>query len=220
MSRSTRSAVVVGVVLTVLGALVIDHGSRVGLQLIHFGEMGLAVGAVLGLVPDRMPAARAGAFVIGFLVTWGGFALRAGFLPDIPLGRAIATAIVLAVVTAATAVSFGRLPLWAGLLGVAAFSGGYETTYSTNPAGFVADSMTAATTIALAVGLGFLAVTLVDGLVHSRVADTPPHVDASPPAAAPPPRRHPVAAALPTQRDADTAVNDSLVAALKGEDAR
>jgi len=174
--------------------------------------MGLAIGAVLGLVPDRMPAARAGAFVVGFVATWGGFALRAGFLPDIPLGRAIATAVVLAVVTAATAVSFGRLPLWAGLLGVAAFSGGYETTFSTNPAGFVADSMTAATTIALAVGLGFLAVTLVDGLVRPREA-------ASPPPAPPRQRRHPVAATLPKQRDAE-AVNDSLVSALVGEDAR
>src|SRR5690242_10937309 len=165
MSRSTRSAVVVGIVLTILGALVIDHGERVGLQLIHLGEMGLAVGAVLGLVPDRTPAARAGAFTVGFAAAWAGFALRAGLLPDIPLGRAIATAAVLAAVTAAVAISVGRLPLWAALLGVAAFSGGYETTFSTNPAGFVADSMTDATTIALAVGLGFLAVTVIDGFI-------------------------------------------------------
>jgi hypothetical protein len=212
MSRSPRSAVVVGLVLTVLGALVVDHGSRVGLQLIHLGEMGLAIGAVLGLVPDRMPAARAGAFAVGFVAAWGGFALRAGFLPDIPLGRALATAAVLAAVTAATAASVGRLPLWAGLLGVASFSGGYETTFSTNPAGFVTDSMTDATTLALAVGLGFFAVTLVDGLVR-------PRVDSNPPPTPPRPRHHPVIAALPTQRDADTS-DDSLVAALVGEDAR
>lgn len=212
MERSTRSAIVVGLVLTVLGALIIDHGSRVGLQLIHLGEMGLAVGAVLGLVPDRLPAARAGAFAVGFVAAWGGFALRAGFLPDIPLGRAIATAVVLAAVTAAVVASFGRLPLWAGLLGVAAFSGGYETTFSTNPAGFVNDSMTDATTIALAVGLGFFAVTVVDGLVR-------PDVDKGRPPIAPRPRRHPVTNSMPVQRDSD-AFDDSLVSALMGEDAR
>jgi hypothetical protein len=212
MTRSTRSAVVVGVVLTVLGALVVDHGARVGPQLIHLGEMGLAVGAILGLVPDRTPAARAGAFVVGFVAAWGGFAFRAGLLPDIPLGRAFATAAVLAAVTVATLVSFGRLPLWTGLLGVAAFSGGYETTFSTNPAGFVGDSMTAATTLALAVGLGFFAVTLIDGLVR-------PRPDSSSPTAPPPPRRHPVTSAIPVQRDADS-FDDTMVSVLRGEDAR
>ena len=30
----------------VLGALVVDHGGHFGIQLIHLGEMGLAIGAV------------------------------------------------------------------------------------------------------------------------------------------------------------------------------
>ena len=160
--------------------------------------MGLAVGAVLGLVPDRTPAWRAGSFSIGFLVAWLGFALRAGWLPDIPLGRAIATAIVLALVTIATTVSYGRLPLWAGLLGVAAFSGGYETTFTNSPASFVNDSMTDATTIALAVALGFFATTLVDGLVKTstaHVAVIPPPPPSLPPDGTPDPK-----AALPRQR--------------------
>jgi len=218
MGRSARSSLVVGVLLTVLGALVIDHGDRVGLQLIHLGEMGLALGAVLGLVPDRAPAWRAAGFAVGFVAAWGGFALRAGVLPDIPLGRAIATVAVLGVVTVVTVASVGRLPLWAGLLGVAAFSGGYETTFSTNPAGFVSDSMTDATTIALAVGLGFFAVTLVDGFVRSHVDGSQP-TPPTPPTPPAPPRalRHPVAAAIPAQRDSD-AFDDTLVSTLTGED--
>jgi hypothetical protein len=210
MSRSTRSSLVVGVVLAVLGLLVVDHGALVGQQLVHLGEMSLAVGAVLGLVHDRTPAARAGAFAVGLVATWAGFAVRAGFLPDIPLGRALATAAVLAAVTAVVVFSGGRLPLWAGLLGVAAFSGGYETTFATNPAGFVSDSTTAATTIALAIGLGFFAVTLIDGFLR-------PHAD-SPPPTPPKPQRHPLISAIPAQRDTD-AFDETLVSAI-GEDVR
>lgn len=194
MARSTKSSLIAGILLTILGAVVIDHGAHFGLQLIHLGEMGLAVGAVLGLVPDRAPAWRAGSFAVGFVAAWLGFALRAGLLPDIPLGRAIATVVVLALVTVAAGVSFGRLPLWAGLLGVAAFSGGYETTFSNSPTSFISDSMTDATTIALAVGLGFLAATLVDGLVRTGLrAPTPPPVhEPSPPQPAPPPSPGPL----------------------------
>jgi hypothetical protein len=204
--------VLIGLLLTGVGVLLIDHGDRIGSQVMHLGEIGLAVGAVLGLVPDRLPAWRAGSFAVGFVAAWAGFALRAGFLPDIPLGRALAVGAVFAVMTIATAASFGRLPLWAGLLGVAAFAGGYETTFSADPSGFVTDSTTAATTLALTAGLGFFVVTLVDGLLPRR-AETPP-----PP---PPPLLRPdrVTSGLPRQRDAD-AFDDTLISAVLGEDAR
>ncbi|HWC35124.1 MAG TPA: hypothetical protein VG650_09885 [Mycobacteriales bacterium] len=215
MSRSTRSSLAIGLMITVLGALLIDHGAHLGLQLIHLGEMGLAVGAVLGLVPDRAPAWRAASFSVGFVAAWLGFALRAGLLPDIPLGRAIATLIVLGLVTVATTASFGRLPLWAGLLGVAAFSGGYETTFSTDPTRFISDSMTDATTIALAVGLGFFVVTLIDGFVH-------PNRDAAPRISSPPrtrPRGGPIPTTIPIQRDAARSA-DAAATTAAAEDAR
>jgi hypothetical protein len=223
MSRSTRSSLIAGVLLAVLGGLVIDHGDQFGLQLVHMGEMGLAVGAVLGLVPDRAPGWRAGSFAVGFVAAWGGYAIRAGLMPDIPLGRAIATVIVLVAVTLVTTVSFGRLPLWAGLLGVAAFSGGYETTYSANPSGFVQDSLTDATTIALAVALGFLAATLVDGFSRYADAHLPEHhdhqQDAPPPTSTAAPNAAKVA--LPTQKDKTAAVQDAGISIVSTEaDAR
>ena len=229
MARSTRSSLAIGVLLTILGALVIDHGGHFGIQLIHLGEMGLAVGAVLGLVPDRAPGWRAGSFAVGFVAAWLGFALRAGLLPDIPMGHAIATVIVLGLVTAATAASFGRLPLWAGLLGVAAFSRGYETTFSADPSAFDHDSMTDATTIALAVGLGFLGATLVDGIAHLRVKPAPQEVAPTPPPLVTPavPRPRPRASAttrttprgLPVQSDAATSA-DSAVTTPKTKEVR
>lgn len=217
MARSTKSSLIIGLLITALGALVIDHGARVGLQLIHLGEMGLAVGAVLGLVPDRPPAWRAGSFAVGFIAAWLGFALRAGLLPDIPLGRAIATLIVLGLVTVATTVSFGRFPLWAGLLGVAAFSGGYETTFSADPTSFLSDSMTDATTIAIAVALSFFVVTLIDALVHSGIDVR----QSSPPPPTPRPRREAVARALPAQRHTEALTEtETETAAASSRDAR
>lgn len=219
----------------VLGALVVDHGGQFGIQLIHLGEMGLAIGAVLGLVPDRAPGWRAGSFAAGFVAAWLGFALRAGLLPDIPLGRAIATAIVLGLVTIATTASFGRLPLWAGLLGVAAFSGGYETTFSANPTTFLSDSMTDATTIALAVGLGFLGATVIDGIARSRPSSVqathttsaelpaPPPRPPSAPTRIPQPRPRAGTRAttrgLPVQKDA-SASTDSAATVTRSKDIR
>jgi hypothetical protein len=219
MSRSTRSSLVAGLLLAILGGLLIDHGGHFGLQLIHLGEMGLAVGAVLGLVPDRAPAWRAGSFAVGFVAAWAGFAIRAGLMPDIPLGRAIATTIVLLVVTAATTASLGRLPLWAGLIGVAAFSGGYETTFSTNPTAFVQDSMTDATTIAFAVALGFFVATVVDSFSKYAVDHLPEHLhhhEAAVPASANG-RPAQLATALPTQKDRDTAEQDAGISIVTTE---
>lgn len=155
-----------GGVLAVTAALLVDHGDHFGLALTHSALLGLALGSVLGLVPGATPGGRIGGFATGFIAAWAGYAARAGYLPDIPLGRAIAAFAVLVIVTGVAAASNGRAPLWAGLLGIGALVGAYETAFTTMPTAFTTESVTAATTVALAVALGFLATTLISAFTE------------------------------------------------------
>lgn len=157
-----------GLVLAVFAALVIGLGQLMGLDLQHVALLGAALGGVLGLVPHRFPLGKLGGFVLGFVLAWIGFALRAAVLPDSAGGRAVAAFVVVALVAVACAVSAGRVPLWSALLGAAAIVAAYEETYTNAPSQFLKESPTAGTTVLLAVALGYLATTLAaEGLVTS-----------------------------------------------------
>jgi hypothetical protein len=163
MSSVRIRTLLTGSVLAVTAAALADHGAIFGADLPKVALLGAAAGAVLGLVPDRSPAARLGGFVGGFAAAWLGYALRAGVLPDIPMGRAIAVVIVVSIVTAIATATANRLPLWAGFVGIATLLGSYETTFAATPTSFVSDSMTAVTTSLLAVSLGFIVSVLAGG---------------------------------------------------------
>lgn len=154
MTRSVRISLLAGGLIAIAAFLLVDHGGHLGTQLLQSAVLGVALGAAVALIPDRTLAWRAGAFGWGMVLGWGGYALRAGFLPDIPLGRAIAAAVVIVLVTGATALSFGRMPLWAGLAGVAAIVGAYETTFSADPTAFKTESFTALTAVGLSAAIG------------------------------------------------------------------
>ncbi len=156
----------VGSAVAVTAGLLADHGAALGADLPRTALFGAAAGAVLGLVPDRTPAWRAGGFAVGFAAAWAGYALRAGVLPDIPMGRAIAAVAVVAVITAFATATAGRLSLWSGLLGTAALVGAYETTYALNPSAFTTESTTAATTVLVAAALAFLVTSLLQVLLE------------------------------------------------------
>jgi len=156
-----RRGLVVGLVLAVFAALIIGLGELFALDLQHVALLGAALGGVLGLVPHQPPLGKLGGFLLGFVVAWIGFALRAAVLPDSAGGRAVAAFIVVAVVGVACAVSMGRLPLWSALVGAAAIVGAYEETYTNAPSQFLKESPAAGTTVLLAVALGYLAASLI-----------------------------------------------------------
>jgi hypothetical protein len=160
----------VGGALALTAGLLADQGSVLGADLPHTALLGAALGAVVGLVPDRSVVGRTGAFLAGFGAAWLGYALRAGVFPDVPLGRALTAVIVVSVITAVAVVSAGQLPLWSGLVGAGALLGAYETTFVTTPTGFLADSLTATTTVLVAAALGLLVATTVDGLIVTAPA--------------------------------------------------
>lgn len=176
MSSVRTRTLVTGTALAVAAFLLADQGDVFGADLPKVALLGAAAGAVLGLVPDRLPAARLGGFLTGFLAAWVGYALRAGMLPDIPMGRAIAAVVVVVVITAVAVVTANRLPLWSGFLGAATLLGSYETTFAATPTSFVSDSMTAVTTSLLAAALGFLITVLAEPVAAATPTAPQPEV--------------------------------------------
>jgi hypothetical protein len=152
-----RRTLVTGGLLAVFAALLAQFGGALGLDEIRSALLGAAIGAALGLVPGADSSyARASGFLVGFALGWVGYALRAGVLPDTGSGRAVAAFLVIAVLTGICAATLGWLPLWSGLLGVAAIAGAYEFAFGIDPTAFTTQSVTAASTVLLAASVGFL----------------------------------------------------------------
>lgn len=164
MTSVRRRTCAAGAAVAVLAAVLVDHGAVFGADLPQTALLGVAAGAVLGLVPHRSATERTLAFVAGFLAAWLGYALRAGVLPDIPMGRAIAAVVVVSVITAIATATADRLPLWSGLLGAGALIGAYEAVYTGTPSAFTDESTVAATSVLLAAAAGFVVTTLVASL--------------------------------------------------------
>jgi hypothetical protein len=152
-----RRTLVTGGLLALFAALLAQFGGSLGLEEIRSALLGAALGAALGIVPGNdNPVARAVGFLVGFVLAWVGYALRAGVLPDTGSGRAVAAFLVIAVLTGICAATLNWLPLWAGLLGVAAIAGAYEFAFGLDPTAFTSESVTAATTVLLAAAVGYL----------------------------------------------------------------
>ena len=154
-------SLVTGLCLAVFAAVIIGLSHVLGLDLEHVSLIGVSLGAVLVLVPHRPGWGKVAGFLAGFLLAWIGFALRAAVLPDSSGGRAVAAFLVIALIAVVATASGGRLPLWSGLVGAAAIVGAYESAYTDAPSQFMSESLVAATSMLLAVGLGYLAATLV-----------------------------------------------------------
>ena len=122
--------------------------------------LGVTLGGALALARDGSPLGRAGGFVVGFVAAWALYALRASWLPDSTAGKASFAASFVALCVAASAVSLTRIPLWSTLLGAGAMAGAFEPSYVVAPPETLSTSMTAASSMALAVALGFLAASL------------------------------------------------------------
>ncbi|MFL6003139.1 MAG: hypothetical protein ACJ72P_10055 [Nocardioides sp.] len=151
-----RKSIFAGLVLALAAALVMWLSDFFDLELDSVVLLGVAVGAVVAMVPDRTPLARFLAFAAGFAAAWIGFLVRAALLPDTAGGRAVAVGLVLLLCVAVAALSVGRAPLWATLLGAAAMSGGYEYTYSAAPPEVASTSVSAATSLLFCLAAGYL----------------------------------------------------------------
>jgi hypothetical protein len=156
-----RKSLLAGLVLALAAVVVVFVSSMFDLELESVALLGLALGAVVALVPDRSPMVRLAGFAGGFVAAWIGYFVRAALLPDSTGGRAVAVGLVVVLCVAIAVVSLDRIPLWTTLLGSAAMTGAYEFTYAAAPPEVVSTSVSTATTLLLNVAVGFLAAALV-----------------------------------------------------------
>jgi hypothetical protein len=153
-----RKELFVGLSLSVAALVVVLISGALDLELESTALLGAAMGAVVGLVPDRTASVRLAGFVGGFVFAWIGYFVRAALLPDTTAGRGVAVAAVLLLCLGLTLALQGRLPLWAVLLGAGSFAGAYEFTYAAAPPEILDTSVTTATTLLLTAEIGFLSV--------------------------------------------------------------
>jgi hypothetical protein len=151
-----RKTIFAGLVLALAAALVMWLSAVFDLELESVVLLGVAVGAVVALVPDRTPLVRFLGFAAGFLAAWVGYFVRAALLPDTASGRAVAVGLVLLLCVGVVALTAGRLPLWSALLGAAALAGGYEYTYAAAPPEVATTSLSAATSLLVCIAVGYL----------------------------------------------------------------
>lgn len=176
--------IVCGLLAAVLGvvAVFVNAWLQYGLGIQAFA---LVVGMVLGLVRTSSPLARLAAFVIGFVIVWAAYAIQAQFLPQLTVSQAIMVFVVLVLITMIAAVSRGKLPFWAFLLGAAGMLGAYGITFQDNPQDFKADSVATVGAFLFPMALGYLAALLV--VLIPEDSDHPDQMAAALPAPAPAP---------------------------------
>jgi hypothetical protein len=158
---------VIGVIVTLLAALVAIGGDALGITTVWPVLLAVAV----GLAARQPTVGRIGAYVIGILAAWGAVALGAGLLPQTGLADAIALMVGLGILTVIAAVTGDHVPLWAGLAGYVAFTAFYEPIYAANPTLFLSESPVALLTVLLAGGIGF-AIAGLAALFTAGAADT------------------------------------------------
>ncbi len=104
----------------------------------------------------------AAALLVGAAAWWLSMALRAGVLPDATWSEIVAAVVAVSIVVLTALVSSDRIPMFAGLAGIAAFAGLYEPVFAAAPTEFLSASPLAFGAVVVATGLGILTATLVE----------------------------------------------------------
>jgi hypothetical protein len=151
-----RRTLLVGGVLAVSAFLVVVLSNLFDLELDSVALLGVAVGAVIALVPDRSPWMRLAGFVAGIVVAWIVYILRAGVLPDTSAGRSVGAGLTVLLVTGIAVATANRVPLWSLLLGAAAMAGAYEYTFAAAMPEVMTTSVQAVTALLVASAVGYL----------------------------------------------------------------
>lgn len=155
-----RRTLLAGVLLAIATGLTVLVGEALDLEVEAVALLGVATGAIVGLVPDQTVSRRLAAFALGLVAAYVGYVARAALTPDTSAGRAVAAAFIVLLCVGVYAISGGRLPLWSALLGSASLAGAYEYTYTQAATRVLDTSVSSATALMLCVAVGFLVATV------------------------------------------------------------
>jgi hypothetical protein len=161
-----RQSVVAGLLLAAATGLLILISDPLSLDVEQFALVGVLLGAVLGLMKDITVWDRLAGFAIGLAAAWVSYGVRAGFLPDSSVGRAVALVGLVLFLVLVVWLAGGRLDLAPMLLGVAALAGAYELTFIEAPPRFFQESPVALTGVLLAAAVGFACTVLAATLIR------------------------------------------------------
>jgi hypothetical protein len=124
--------------------------------------LGASIGGGLALIPGGHKVGRLVGFIVGGALAFVGYGINAQFMPSASVGIALTAALTLGLGTAAAALSFGHMPLWSVLLGIAGFTGAYDFTYSDKPYDFLNSAVATPVGMLVAFGIAYMAGALVD----------------------------------------------------------
>jgi hypothetical protein len=158
-----KRTVIGGVALALIAAAAVYIGDALNLGLGN-PLLGVGLGGVLALAPGEHKLGRLAGFLVGVLLALVGYGISAQFMPASSGGSAATAVITLALATAAAALSFGRMPIWSVLLGVAGFVGAYDYIYDDKPYDFLNSSVETLASFLVTFGLGYLTAALIDWL--------------------------------------------------------
>jgi hypothetical protein len=150
-----------GLALAIVAALAVYLGDALNLGLPN-PLLGVAVGGVLALAPGGHRLGRLAGFLVGVVLALVGYGINAQFMPSASSGVAITAALTLGLATAAAALSFGRMPLWSVLLGVAGFVGAYDFIYNDDVPEFLTTSVETLGRFLVVFGIGYLTAAVID----------------------------------------------------------
>jgi hypothetical protein len=171
-----RRTLLAGLLIAVAVFVTMFISGALDLELESFALLGLTVGAVVALVPDATPSHRLGGYAVGFVVTVLGYLFRAALTPDTTTGRAVAAFVIVALCVGVIAATLGRLPLWAGLVGVASVVGAFESIYDAAPTLVVTNVISTCSALLMCVAVGFVAAVFVTGEPRRKdVQSAPTH---------------------------------------------
>jgi hypothetical protein len=199
-----------GLLLAVAALVIYLLPGELGTPALAYTVLGLAAGAVVGLLPHANPVVQLCGFVLGLLLAFASFVVRGGLLPYTKLSSALVVLLLLAIITGITALFRSSAWFVAMLLGAGTFYGAVEVTFQALPSAYLAASTVALASIVFSFGIGY-AISALLGLRLAPASQAPAAPSSIPPA---------LRAAGPAgETPAGTAVAGTAAQALTGKHA-